>query len=235
MGLTDTLGTDISTIFNATWNTRNGTVVPTTTDVALSNGAVKLDATILYADLRHSTELQRRFPNSMVAKIVRAYLSSMSKLVKHNDGAIRSFDGDRVMGVFVGGSKNTSAVKCALQMKYCVDNILKPKAEAKFPSLKEKGFVIGHCAGVATSEVLVVRGGVRGDNDLVFVGQAPNFAAKLSEIRTAPYVSWIMSSVYNTMHDKVKFTDGRAMWVAERRTLARESWSCYKSSWHWQP
>jgi class 3 adenylate cyclase len=98
MGFADTLSNDIGTIFNATWNIRNGTVVPQTEDVALSNGAVKLDAVLLYADLFHSTELQRQFTNTMVAKVVRAYLSSMSRLIKHWGGAVRSFDGDRVMG-----------------------------------------------------------------------------------------------------------------------------------------
>ena len=102
-----TLGSDIDTILNTTWNIRDGQVVPKTEDVALSNGAVKLDAVFLYADLFHSTELQRKFRNTMVAKVVRAYLSSMSKLIKDHGGEVRSFDGDRVMGVFIGGSKNT--------------------------------------------------------------------------------------------------------------------------------
>lgn len=71
---------------------------------------------MLYADLAHSTKLAREFPNSMAAKIVRAYLASMTRLVNHNGGKVRSFDGDRVMGVFVGTSKNTDAAKCALNI-----------------------------------------------------------------------------------------------------------------------
>jgi class 3 adenylate cyclase len=231
------LEADIRTIFDATWNVREGTVIPRTEDVALSNGAVRLDAVLLYADLFRSTQLQRQFGDKMVAKIVRAYLSSMSQLIKSHGGEVRSFDGDRVMGVFIGRSKNSSAAKCALRMKYTIETILRPRAEAKFPSLKEKGFVLRHCAGVASSQVLVVRGGVRGSNDLVFVGSAPNIAAKLSALRTVPYCSWITQQVYSNLHETSKYGGNprRNMWVADKRTLAGETWSLYKSSWTWKP
>ena len=88
-------------------------------------------------------------------------------------------------------------------MQYTVEKILRPKAEAKFSGLTTKGFKIRHCAGVAASEVLVVRGGVRGSNDLVFVGTAPNIAAKLSALRTTPYNTWITWKVYNNLADEV--------------------------------
>jgi hypothetical protein len=45
------LGSDIGTIFNAVWNIRDGNVVPETNAVALANGAVRLEAVFLYADL----------------------------------------------------------------------------------------------------------------------------------------------------------------------------------------
>jgi class 3 adenylate cyclase len=233
----DKLETDIGTIFNAVWNIREGTVVPKTDDVALANGAVKLQAVFLYADLVHSTELQRKFDNRMVAKIVRAYLSSMSQLIKTHGGEVRSFDGDRVMGVFIGDAKNSNAAKCGLKMKYAVDKILRPKAEAKFSSLTTKLFKIRHCAGIARSEVLVVRGGVRGSNDLVFIGSAPNIAAKLSALRTTPYNTWIAHNVYSMLNDEAKYggSPRQNMWTSATRTLAGEEWSLYKSRWHWKP
>lgn len=51
--LGDNLKNDVQKIFNTTWDTRKGQVVPKTDDVALSNGAVKLDVAVLYADLAH--------------------------------------------------------------------------------------------------------------------------------------------------------------------------------------
>lgn len=228
--------TDVTTILNMTWDSRDGHVIPKTEDVALKNGAVRLQAVLLYADLFHSTTLARSFPRSVAAKIVRAYLSSMTQMVNRNGGQVRSFDGDRVMGVFVGSTKNTSAAKCALQMNYVVQKILRPKAEAKFPSLKTKGFVVDHCVGVAKSDVFIVRGGVRGSNDLVFIGSAPNIAAKLSEIRNSAWHSYITWDVYRDLHKSAKVSvAGQNMWTSIKRTINNESWNLYKSNWTWTP
>jgi adenylate cyclase len=226
---------DIQKIFNATWSVRDGQAVPETETVALANGAVRLDATVLYADLFHSTRLVRAVDRSVAAKVVRAYLSTMTQMVKARGGQVRSFDGDRVMGIFVGDAKNSSAAKCALQMEYVVAKSLRPKAEAKFPSLVAKGFKIEHCVGVASGPVFVVRGGVRGTNDLVFIGMPPNIAAKLSAIRNPPYHSYMTWNVYKNMNDEVKVSGGKNMWEARKVPLGNERWECYRSSWHWKP
>jgi class 3 adenylate cyclase len=122
-------------------------------------------------------------------------------------------------------------------MEYVVSQVLRPKAEAKFSSLGTKGFKIEHCAGVAASEVLVVRGGVRGDNDLVFIGSAPNIAAKLSELRESPYNAWITWKVYNSLNEKATYSNstGENMWLSAKRTLAGQEWDLYKSSWWRKP
>lgn len=234
--LAATISSDIATILNTPWKLRDGQVVPRTEDVALADGGVKLEAVVLYADFFHSTTLARSLARTIAAKVIRAYLKSMARLIREHDGAVRSFDGDRVMGVFVGNSMNSSAAKCALKMNHVVLKILKPKAEAKFPSLKEKGFSIAHCVGVARSEVLVVRAGIRGDNDLVFVGSAPNIAAKLSEIRNSPWHSYITWQVYKKLTADAKYGPNREdMWTSVERKLDGEKWDLYKSKWRWEP
>jgi class 3 adenylate cyclase len=233
--LKDALSSEVSKALEATWDRREGQVVPKTADVALSNGAVNLHAVVLYADLVGSTELALAFDRRMTAKVVRAYLSSMTRLVKDTGGVVRSFDGDRVMGVFVGEGQNSSAAECALKMNYLVDKILRPGAEARFKTLASKGFEIEHCVGVARSDALVVRGGVRGSNDLVFVGAAPNLAAKLSEIRDGGS-SYFTKSVYDGMDDNAKISStGENMWTAVTREISAESWTLYKSSWRREP
>lgn len=177
-----------------------------------------------------------KFNRSAAAKIVRAYLSSMTRLVNSSGGVVRSFDGDRVMGIFIGNLKNSNAAECALKMNYLVTKILRPKAEAKFPSLISKGFKLKHCVGVSRSDVLVVRGGVRGSNDLVFVGVAPNIAAKLSEVRNSHWNSYITKAVYTRLSDDAKFSSsGENMWTNVTREIAGKSWSVYKSSWWRKP
>jgi adenylate cyclase len=223
---------DVQKIFDTPRNIRSGLVVPYTEDVALANGGVKLDAVVLYADLAQSTRLARKLERSVTAKIVQAYLSAMTQLVKSAGGEVRSFDGDRVMGVFVGSSKNSSAGNCALKMDYVVSKVLRPRAEARFSSLAKNGLAIAHCVGIHASPVLVVRGGVRGTNDLVFVGSAPNLAAKLSEIRNTPYHVYITHTVFRKLNRDARISSqGKPMWTPLQVKLSDETWDCYRSSW----
>jgi len=47
----------VNAIIKEGWDLRDGQVVPETDDITLGNSGVKLDATVLYADLADSTEL----------------------------------------------------------------------------------------------------------------------------------------------------------------------------------
>lgn len=104
MALKSDLESKVANILSVTWDSRDGQVVPSTNDVNLSNGAVRLEASYLYADLADSTTLGRDFNRQTAARVVRSYLHVMSTLIRNQGGYIRSFDGDRVMGIFVGDS-----------------------------------------------------------------------------------------------------------------------------------
>ncbi|MFD8288072.1 adenylate/guanylate cyclase domain-containing protein [Streptomyces lavendulae] len=217
------------------WNSRKGNVVPETEDVSLSNGAVEVDAVYLYADLANSTSLAQDFTDTTAAKVIRAYLDATCRVIRARGGKIRSFDGDRVMAVFMGPTKNTDAAKCALQINYAVTKIVRPKAEANLSSLKTQGFEIKHCVGIDSGKALIVRGGVRGSNDLVSIGRAPNVAAKLSDVRNGNYHTYITRDVYNDMVDSVKTSkDGRSLWEGPyTREIGGKTITVYRSSWTW--
>ena len=95
-------------------------MVPTTDSVALTGGAVELDATFLYADLAHSSLMAKELDRRVAARILKAFLATTARLVRTRGGTIVSFDGDRILGVFDGKVKNTAAAKCALQIKHVV-------------------------------------------------------------------------------------------------------------------
>lgn len=236
MALKDDLAADVDGILRQEWNVRDGQVVPTTDTVALAGGAVKLTATVLYADLADSTELAMNYDKRIAAKVFKCYLACCSKIIRARGGEVRSFDGDRVMGVFVGNAKNSNAAKCALNINYTFLKIIKPKLEAKYESLKDGSYKLAQCVGVDTSEMLIVRAGIRDNNDLVWVGRAPNVAAKLSATRNSPYHSYITDTVYNALNDASKYSDGKDMW--EKRadsTHVKGVSTIYRSSWHWAP
>lgn len=230
------LNSDVSTIISTQWNKRKGTTVPSTVNVTLVGGAVELDATFLYADLADSSKIAKELDKRIAAKILKTFLSCATKLIQNLGGTVISYDGDRVLGVFVGGYKNTSAAKCALQIKYTVDKIIRTKFEEKYSTVRGASFVITHGVGIDTGTVLIVRGGARGSNDLLSIGRAPNLAAKLSELRETRHKTFITADVYSVLAKEAKFgKNDKNMWTACTWTFLGEKISLYKSSWRWKP
>jgi len=168
MALSDDLENEVQAIISTTWDKRDGRKIPETEEVALAGGAVEIDATFLYADLADSSKMAKELDRRIAAKIIKSFLYCASKLIIARGGKIVSFDGDRVMGVFYGDSKNSSAAKCALQIKWAVDKICE-KFETNYESVKNASFQIRHGVGIDTGTVLAVRGGVRGTNDLIWI------------------------------------------------------------------
>lgn len=235
MAVYEDIASEVDEILSQPWDVRDGTVVPTTENIALAGGAVKLEATMAYADLVDSTSIAIH-DRRIAARVFKSFLAASARIVRERGGEVRSFDGDRIMAVFVGASRNTSAAKAALNINYVFLHVIKPKLEAKYDIFKNKAFKLGHCVGIDTSDVLVVRSGIRNNNDLVWVGRAPNVAAKLSSVRNDPYNSWMTADVYNSLHESAKTsTDGRSMWESRINVPAIPGGNGYRSSWYWKP
>ncbi|HYF04131.1 MAG TPA: adenylate/guanylate cyclase domain-containing protein [Patescibacteria group bacterium] len=229
MALLDTLTSEVDTILNITWDERSGNVIPETTDVVLRNGAVKIEATFLYADLAGSSILAKLCPWEITAKIIRAYLDISVRLIRTHGGEIRSFDGDRVMGIFTGDSPNTSAANCARKIDWVVEKIINPKAKANFQSIRENDIQITHCIGIDKGEVRAVRSGIRNNNDLIWIGKAPSFAAKLSDIRDYPYCIYLSKESYNRLNDSAKKNGDLNIWESKTVQISSDSYTAYRT------
>lgn len=193
------------------WTRRNGQVVPKTDDVALGNHAVDLDAVVLYADLKGSTDLVRGYKDWFAAEVYKNYLYSVSKIIRSNGGSITAFDGDRVMGLYIGDRKNGQAAKTGLQINWVVNNILQPAMNKKYP---KNTYKLEQKVGIASSATMVARTGIRGNNDLVWVGNAANYAAKLAALHEG-YSTYITENVYKHLPEYAKLggDDKRNMWT----------------------
>lgn len=231
MALEGTLKEDIAALFDEQWKQRDGQKVPEPSDLRLSNDAVKLDATILYADLAESTDLVDQYSWWFAGEVYKAFLHCAAKIIKANEGTIVSYDGDRIMAVFLGGSKNSQAVNSALCLSGAVKKVINPellehyKGRTTFTGLK-------HVVGIDNGTVYAARTGVRGDNDIVWIGKAANHAAKLCSLRNESYATWITADVYDNIHDKQKYSEthpGTNMWVQDY--WAERKRTVYKSSW----
>lgn len=231
MGWIDTLTDEIENVLDMAWSERNGTVIPYADKVALSGGAVKIKATFLYADLAGSSVLAEKCPWGTTAKIIRAYLDTCSRLIRAYRGEIMSFDGDRVMGVFKTDFSEIHAVRCAREIDWMVSNVLNPKAKAKYSSIRNNGIEIKHCIGVDCGEVVAVRAGIRNSNDLIWIGRAPSFAAKLSDIREYPYEVYVSKACYDSIDTKNKIDNlGKSIWESRTYKFAGNSQTVYRTN-----
>lgn len=237
MSLNDDIKNDVQNVIDKTWDLRKGQKVPNTEDVKLAGGAVELNATFLYADLANSSKMAKELDRRVAAKIMKSFLSTTCRLIRSLGGTVVSFDGDRVMGIFIGDSKNTTAAKCGLQIKYAVDNIIKPKFENKYDTVKNASFTISHAVGIDTGKIMGVRGGSHGANDLIWIGRAANLAAKLSDIRMTYKKTFITAAVYNMLNESSKRegSDKKNMWERTTYDYLGENITIYRSGYHWAP
>lgn len=155
----------------------NGISVPTPEDLTFGNTGRRLEACILYADIHGSTAMVNELPDTRAAEYYKAYLHCAAKIIKRNDGEISAYDGDRIMAVFLGENKENKAVNTALEISFAVDEIINPEFYSLYKTTHR---IISHTIGIDTGTILVSKTGVRIDSDLVWVGPAANYAAKLN-------------------------------------------------------
>jgi len=208
MGLKDDLTAEVKKIFVQKWDVQATAGIPDASDVRLDNHAKDLEkATVLYADLDGSTNMVDSQTWSFSAEVYKSYLRCAARIIAAEDGTVTAYDGDRVMAVFVGDLKNTRAVRAAMKIHSAVKNVINPELKAVYTN---KDFEVKHVVGIDSSQLRAARIGVRGHNDLVWVGRAANYAAKLTTLSSHPL--WITKAVYDNMNNDVKLHNGIDMW-----------------------
>lgn len=228
MGLKDELTTFCHDVFHGKWETTEGKKVPDEdSKLTLKNTAITIEGTVLYADLSGSTAMVDGYKNWFAAEIYKTYLYCCARIISAEGGVVTAYDGDRVMAVFIGGSKNTNAAKAALKIRWAVDNIIMPKKNERY---KDDKFSLKHVTGIDTCELFVAKTGARGANDLVWVGKAANYAAKLTSL-PATY-TYITARVYEKLAAEAKTTNGKSMWEKVTWNTFNND-TIYRSSWHW--
>jgi len=227
--LEEELRDEVSEIFSARWTERDGTVVPTDNSVTLGNEGVNVNATVLYADMADSTKLVDRKTKTFAAEIYKSYLHCAAKIIRSEDGVITAYDGDRVMAVYMGDRKNTRAVRSALKINYAIQEIVTPAMKAIYTSTD---FIPKGVIGVDTSKLLVAKTGVRSASDLVWVGRAANYAAKLTALPHS-HPTYITAEVFDVMNDEIKTWNGREVWESVRWNDFDDR-IIYRSIWRWK-
>lgn len=226
MGLGDDLNSEVRKILAENWTVRSGRKVPETDDLKLGNDAVTLKGTVLYADLDHSTELVNTKSPKFAAEIYKSYLVCAARIIRSEEGAITGYDGDRIMAVFIGDGKNSVAARAGLKINFAVREIINPAIKDQYPNAN---YSVRQVVGIDTSDLFIARTGIRGANDLVWVGRAANYAAKLSARSGAN--TQITSAVYESLNNNSKFgPQGQNMWSQETApgigAIYTSTWQC---------
>ena len=228
-----------------TWDERTSDEVPRTADVKLADGAVRVDACYLYADLASSTLLQKQYRDTFAARVVRMYLNGATQIIRANKGQIKSFDGDRVMGVFTGGYRRNNATRAALQINWLVSKCINPLVAERLAASDSTPWSVKHGVGIDDGETFIARAGVRNSsgetthNDLISIGRAPNVAAKLSADRDLGCGSLLIThEVYRVLKDEQKYGNGdqSPMWTGPHAlAVGPYKLDIYASTWVWKP
>jgi class 3 adenylate cyclase len=234
MAIIDDLNSKVSEIFRSSWEPQQGRVVPEPEALRLSNHAIEFDrATILYADLKGSTNMVNNNNWQVSGEIYKSFLHCAASLIRVEGGAITSYDGDRVMGIWVGDSQSTPAAKCALKINYAVKSIINPAFKKQY---NNSDFEIKHVVGIDTSQIRAARTGVRGGNDIVWIGRAANYAAKLTDLGNMAESTFITNDVFTKLADEAKNggTPKRLMW-SPYNWNSNGGIPIHGSTWTWTP
>jgi class 3 adenylate cyclase len=230
VALKDELEQAVSKIIRESWTERDGEVVPEPEDLKLGNDAVNLQATVVYADMSSSTKLVDSHRPTRAAEVYKAYMVCAAQLIKFHGGTVTAYDGDRVMGVFIGDAKNSSAAKAALRINWALQSIVNPANKRVYG---DNAYELKHVVGIDTSPILACRIGVRNDNDIVWVGRAANYAAKLTEINEQHSI-YITDRVFDRLNDQSKYGGVPLQLMWEKRSWANmNDMIIYRSNWHW--
>jgi len=228
MALGDELPNEVEAIFRESWTKRDGNVVPESEDLRLANDSVELDAVVLYADIDASTSLVDNHKPHFAAEVYKSFLHCAAKIIRSEGGSITAYDGDRIMAVFIGDPKNNPATRAALKLNYARIHIINPALKKQYPNT---GYELRHTVGIDAGHLWVARTGVRGANDLVWVGRATNHAAKLCTL-SADYPTRITKEVFNALNEDLKTSNGKPMW--ELRSWTDMGRDIYRSNYWWR-
>lgn len=237
MASRDEIINGVNDFFTGDYDITQGNVIPDVEDIKLGKYGRELELAMLFIDISESTKIVDGSRRITAARMYKSFLWGVAQIARMNNGELRSFNGDGVLVAFVGDTKRTNAAKAALQMSWFMQKVLKPKLESYFENNQElKDLIFNFGIGIDAGKVLVVRGGIRGDNnnDLVWVGNATNYAVKLSSRCNNGYHVYISEDVYKNMNDSSKFGGNpkKDMWE-ERVWTSMNNMKIYRSRWTW--
>lgn len=192
--------------------------IPTLNDTQDNNKVFRDKLSVLFVDMRKSTDLTDDLKSKKMVKIYRSFIRMIIQAIRYSGGETRQFAGDGVMGVFQDnvdgdGEKVTSSTKAVqaaryiiTMMDYCLNPLLSKNMD---------GLSIACGVGICTGTVLVTKVGMRGkeqddtsENEmgLVWTGKTTNYASRYCSLAN-PGEIFIDNKTYSELNDKADWDE----------------------------
>lgn len=244
MALKDDIKSKVKSILDEKFIVTDVTYVPKIDDPRLTfgNTGLKFTGSSLFIDLRGSTKVLNENNRTTVAKLHMAFFHAIVKIAISLDGNVRSFNGDSALIFFEGTYTKTlsTAVQCAMQIKYMIDN-----SEGGINELLKKYSKLNFGIGVDHGNILCTKVGIGGEHnrDIFWIGNAVNKSTVLGDKSSSPNHISISSHVYNNLEDWAKYGNRKNnygqvervdMWTRSTFTYNDNVEYYYFTSWYWE-
>jgi class 3 adenylate cyclase len=161
-------------------NITNGLTMPEIASVPIC-GAKRMEAAILFFDLKDFTAISSKRCNEDVLYILNTIIPPILLIIRHWRGEIEKNTGDGIMAIFGTETRDSfliarDAIESAMAIRYLMLTDIRNRF------LEESVPLLAFRIGIDMQEVLISRIGIEGVNHLVVVGDAANRASKLQEL-----------------------------------------------------
>lgn len=244
MALKDDIKSKVKAILDERLVVTDVTYVPRLDDPKLTfgNTGLKFTGSSLFIDIRGSTSVLNTHNKPIVAKLHMAFFHTIVKIANSLDGNVRSFNGDSSLILFQGNLKATlsTAVKCAMQIKYMIDN-----SEDGINELLKKYSKLNFGIGIDHGNILCTKVGVGGEHnrDIFWIGNPVNKSTVLGDNSKSPNHIAISSYVYENLLDYAKYGTRKNYWNQDEKV---DMWTkgtfiyngkyedFYTTNWYWK-
>jgi adenylate cyclase len=167
-------------------------------DVGILSGE-RTHATVLYADLRGSTQLAERLAPEQLVAYINAYLEQMTEVILKHEGTLDKFVGDEVMALFgaplAQDDHALRAVQVGLEMQERYRRLMQ--------AWQSKGIeVVSMGVGIATGEMIVGEVGCERRADYTAIGRVVNLGARICSVALPDQVL-ISDATYQAIRNRI--------------------------------
>jgi adenylate cyclase len=141
-------------------------------------GAVELDCTVLFSDLRGFTSFSEQLPAARVIDVVNCYLNEMTEAILEAGGTIVSYMGDGIMAVFGAPLEQANHADRAL---LAASEMIGPRLERFNAWIAEQGHDHEFAMGVGINSGPVMAGSIGSEQRVEYtaLGDTTNTASRL--------------------------------------------------------